>query len=150
MSFSHFYFQQIFCEKLCSMIIWSWNQNSFFSFLLLISLRFRTFSIDSPKTELFISLKSSFSKWFFAAFLKSVLILIYSFNQVFWLNLITLCTFLNTNPWFKACFKFLILIKYSVLSGKLAFWHFQSLFTQGKIADRFGFYKNFQGIEFQL
>ena len=31
-----------------------------------------------------------------------------------------LCAFLKTNPWFNACFKFLIYTTYSVLSCKLA------------------------------
>ena len=42
------------------------------------------------------------------------------FNQVFWLNLMTLCTFFNTNSSFSACFKFNKRITYSFLSCKFA------------------------------
>ena len=37
-----------------------------------------------------------------------------SFNQIFWLNLMTQCIFFNTNPWFYACFKFIMCITFSI------------------------------------
>ena len=72
------------------------------------------------KITLFINTKKYFSKLFFAFFLRSVFISIYCFSQAFWLNVITLWTFLKINPGFDFCFKFLICIIYSVLSLKLA------------------------------
>ena len=51
------------------------------------------FSIIFLKTELFISLKKSFSNSFFASVLSLVFISIYGFNHASWLNWITLCTF---------------------------------------------------------
>lgn len=46
-----------------------------------------------PKTALFITLKKCFSKSVFAISLFSVFISLNCFNQAFWLNLMTLCTF---------------------------------------------------------
>ena len=66
-----------------------------------------------PRTALFLNLKKSLSKSFYVFFLKFVIISIYVFNQAFGLNLIILCIFLNTNPWFNACFKFLLFKTYS-------------------------------------
>ena len=43
--------------------------------------------------------KRIFFKIIFCFFLRSVFILIYDFNQAFWLNLIILFNFLKTNPW---------------------------------------------------
>ena len=94
-------------------------------------------------------LNKYFSKSFFAFFRRSVLMLIYSFNQAFWLNWITLWTFLKTNPWFNVCLKFVMCITCSVLSCKLAtnfklihFFDFHSFWYE--------FYVIFQGIEHQL
>ena len=64
--------------------------------------------------------KKPFSKSFFAFILRSVLISIHGFSQAFWLNLMTFWSFFKTNPWFNAYFKFLMCIKYSALSCKLA------------------------------
>ena len=87
-----------------------------------------------PKTVLFMNLKKSISKSLFAFFLRSVFITIYGFNQAFKLNLMILCTFFNTYPWFNACFRFLICITYSVLSCKLArsFSNFLIFIVSGK------------------
>ena len=85
-----------------------------------IFLCFLTFAIVFPKTSLFIILENFFSKSFFTFFLRPVLISIYRFRQVFWLNLITLWTFFKINPWLNACFKFIMCVMYSVLSSKLA------------------------------
>ena len=71
----------------------------------LISLCFLTFYTVFPKTALLISLKKFFSKSIFASALNSVFRPIYGFNHAFWLNWITLCTFLSINPWFNNCFK---------------------------------------------
>ena len=73
--------------------------NSFFSFLLSLSLLW---------------------KLFFVFFLSFGLISICGFNQFFWSNLMTLCTLYDTNLWFDACFKFLMQIKYSSLPWKLS------------------------------
>ena len=81
----------------------------------LIPLFFLKFSIASPKLHYW-----STSILFFAFFLRSVFISIYGFIQAFWLNLITLWNFFKNNPWFNACFKFLMCITYPVLSCKLA------------------------------
>ena len=89
--------------------MWFWHQivSSSFScdkfYISMLSHIFHSFS----KTELLINLKKSFSKSFFAFFLRSVFISIYGFSQEFWLNWISLWTFFNTNLWFNACFKFL-------------------------------------------
>ena len=55
---------------------------------------FLTFSIVFPKTELFISLKKSFSQSFLALVLKSM----YDFSNDSSLNPITLCIFCSSNP----------------------------------------------------
>ena len=55
----------------------------------------------------------------FEFFLSTVFISMYGFNQALWLNLVTLCTLFNTNPWFSASFKVLICITHSWLSFKL-------------------------------
>ena len=55
----------------------------------------------------------------FEFFLSTVFISMYGFNQALWLNLVTLYTFFNTNPWFSASFKVLICITHSCLSFKL-------------------------------
>ena len=72
------------------------------------------------KNCLILQLKKYFSKLFFAFFLRSVLLWIYGSSQGFWLNLITLWTFLKIHSLFNDCFKFLMCIKYSVLTYKLA------------------------------
>ena len=72
-----------------------------------------------PKTALFISLKKSLSKLFFAFCLCLVFISIYGFSQAFWLDSIALWTFFKINLWFNACFKFLMWITNSVLLWKL-------------------------------
>ena len=66
------------------------------------------FSLVSPKTALFINLKNLAQNH--VLFFYSIFISMYGFNQAFWLNLMILCSFLNTNPWFNACFKFLMCV----------------------------------------
>ena len=99
-----------------------------------------------------IILQKSFSKSCFAFFLKSVFISIYGFSQIFWLNLITLWTFFETNLWFNACSKFLMCIAYSVLSCKLAtsFSTFQSSFFQVKTVIHHDVHLMFQNIDYQI
>ena len=65
-------------------------------------------------------MKKYFPKPFLAFFLSSVFISMYGFYRASWLSLMTLSSIFNTNPWFNACFKFLMCITYSVLSCKLA------------------------------
>ena len=155
MSFSQFYSQQFFCEKRCAMIIWFWQQivsspSHFCCYKFYISV-FSSIFHSFPKTDLFIGLKKSFSRSFFGCFSwLGILSISGCFSHAFWLNLITLCIFFNASPWFKACSKFPIWITYSVFSCKLATRFFQFSFFQTKIADRFEFYVNFQGIEYQL
>ena len=72
------------------------------------------------KTVLFISLKKSFSKLFFAFCFSIAFTWKYGFSQGFWLNSITLWTFFKITLSFNACFKFLMCIKHSILSCKLA------------------------------
>ena len=96
--------------------------NHFLPFSLLqfkISVYNLAFSTVFPETALFISLKNSISKLFVAFSLSLVFISIYYFSQAFWLNLITLWTFLKINPWFNPWFKFPMWIAYSHLSWKL-------------------------------
>ena len=81
---------------------------------------FLTFSTVFLKTELFTKLKNIFRNQFFAFLLSSLFVSINGFNQAFWLNLMTLCTFSSTNPWLNACFKFVICITHSSLSWKFA------------------------------
>ena len=65
-------------------------------------------------------IKIFFKIFFFLLFFLAVFISINGFNQAFWLNLMILCTFSNTNPRFDACFKFLMCITYSSLPCKFA------------------------------
>ena len=92
-------------------VVWwfGYDAKQFFSFLSLslVHLCFLTFSIVFQKTALFINLKKSFSI-FFGFCLSLVFISIYGFSHTFWLSLITLWTSSKTNPWFNACFKFLM------------------------------------------
>ena len=60
------------------------NNSLFFLYVFCI------FHAFTKKTPLFTNLKDSFSKSFFAFFLRSLFISIYGFRQWFWLNLITL------------------------------------------------------------
>ena len=78
-------------KKVCCMIVWF---GSFFCCYKLITnlLFFLTFPIISPKTALFINLKKYSSKSFLDFFLRFAFISTYGFNQVFWLNLMFLCT----------------------------------------------------------
>ena len=78
-------------KKVCCMIVWF---GSFFCCYKLITnlLCFLTFPIISPKTALFINLKKYSSKSFLDFFLRFAFISTYGFNQVFWLNLMFLCT----------------------------------------------------------
>ena len=105
----------MFCEKLCSLIIWFLRQ--------IVS---SSFCCDNINISIFSHIFHSFSKmalfinWNHFFFLRSVFILIYGFSQAFWLNLITLWAFLKTNPWFNAYFKFLMCITCLILSCKLA------------------------------
>ena len=62
-------------------------------------------------------LKQSFSKSFFAFFFLAVFISVHDFNQTFWLHLMTLYYFFNTNP-YNASFRCLLITYYS-LSCKL-------------------------------
>ena len=62
--------------------------------------------------------KLFFQNHFFAFFLSFVFISMYDFSQAFLLNLVTLCTFLNSVC--TVCFKFLIYITYSFLWCKFA------------------------------
>ena len=109
----------MFCQKLRSMIIWFWHQ------ILSSSLCWDKSNI--PMYALYINSKKYFSKSFFAFFLRFVFISIYYFNLAFCLNLIILCSFFKINPWFNACFKYLICIKYSLFSCKLAASYSNSL-----------------------
>ena len=59
-----------------------------------IFLCFLTFSIIFTKRELFINLKKSISKSFFASFFNLVFILIDGFKHAPWSDWITVCTFL--------------------------------------------------------
>ena len=58
----------------------------------------------------------------------------YGFNHAFWLNWITLCTFFSFKPWFSACFKAFMWIKYSFLSSilKISFSAFATFFLLGR------------------
>ena len=99
-----------------------------------MSLWFLIFSIVFPKTELFISVKKSFSNSFFASFLYLLFISMYVFNHTFWLNWITLRTFFSFKPWFSACFKALMWITYFSLSSMLqiSFSTFSTFFRSGR------------------
>ena len=85
------------------------------------------------RTALFINLKKYLKKFFFAFFLNSVFISIYGYSQAFWLNLMTLLTFVQSNLWFSACFRFLVFI----VSCKVTttFSTFQFSFLQAKKAN---------------
>ena len=85
----------------------------------LISLWFHTFSLVFSKKTLFTNFRKSFSKSSFA-FSSYVFMSIYSFKLTFWLNLMTLCTFINNYPWLNPCFKFRKCITHSSLSWKFA------------------------------
>ena len=113
-----------------------------------ISLSFLRFFIVLPKTALFINLRKNVSKSCFALFLRYVFISIYGFSQAFWLNLITLWT----NPWFNACFKFLMWIIFSVLLCKLPtnFSTFSIFILFAKIVNHCEGHVIFQDIEHQL
>ena len=104
------------------MIVRFWYQIvSFFS--VVTSLMFLFFShifYSFAQNCIVHQFKKVFFKIIFSFFLRSVFSSIHGFNHAFWLNLIILCTFCNSNPWFNACFKFLMCITYSVLSFKLA------------------------------
>ena len=102
-----------------------------FSFLLPIGFLWKTLQYDNlvlkrvsrifhsfSKNCIIHQLEKSLSKLFSAFCLSLLFISIYDFSQVFWLNLITLWSFFQINPWFNACFKFLKCITYSVLSCK--------------------------------
>ena len=65
-------------------------------------------------------LKKIFFKTILSIFLSSVFISMYGSSRAFWLNLMVLCHFSNTNQWYNACFKLLMCITYSLLSCKLA------------------------------
>ena len=70
--------------------------------------------------NLFMNLKKKFFlKSSFTSFLSFVLILMYGFNQVFWLNSTTLDNLFDTNPWLNTCLKFLMRLKYYFLSSSL-------------------------------
>ena len=113
----------MFCEKLCSMIIWFSHQIVYSSiccdkFKILVSMFSHVFSRFS-KNWIIYQPEKVFVKVIFCFFLRSVFISIYGFSQLFWLNLVTLWTFFKTNPWFNAYFKFLLCLTYPVLSCKL-------------------------------
>ena len=74
------------------MIIWFGNQivSPFTVDTSLVFRHFLTLSLVLPKTKLFISLKKSASKLFFAYFLSFAFMSIYYFNQSFWSNLMIL------------------------------------------------------------
>ena len=63
--------------------------------------RFRKFSIVLPKTELFMSLKKSFSKLDFAFFRSSVLKRMNGSIQFSWVNASTRCTLVSFIPSFR-------------------------------------------------
>ena len=93
-------------------------------------------------------LKKIFFKILFSLFfLRSVFISIYSFNQAFWLNLITLWTFFKTNPWFNVCFKFLMWITHSVLSWKIA-TSFSNCIYLVKMVNHYEVHVIFQDVNF--
>ena len=97
-----------------------------FPLLTLKSLCLLTFFMFLLKTELFMNLKKYFSKSFFPFFLSFVFMSMYGLRQDFWLNLMALCTFFETNTWFNTCLKFAMWITYSFLSCMLA-THFSTL-----------------------
>ena len=103
----HFYCKQIFVENLCGVIVCLWNQiisSSFCCYKFNISM-FSHILHCFTKTALFVNLKKSFSKLFFASVLSLLFISMYGFNHLSWLKLITLETFFKIKSWFKACFK---------------------------------------------
>ena len=63
----------------------------------------------------------------------------------------TLCIFFKTNPWFNACFKFLMCITYSSLSCKFvtSFSVFSVFILSGTKGKSCEGYVNFQDIEHQ-
>ena len=85
--------------------------------------------------------------WTYVLYWRSLFLLIYGFNQAFWLNLITLWTFFKTDSWFNAYFKFLWWITYSVLSCKLAtsISTFSILILSGKNGKSLWRLRNFSG-----
>ena len=106
-----------FLGKTFSMIIWYYHQivSSFHQivfFTSLMPLCFQNWIVHQLE-------KVFFHNHFLLLFVK-ISIHISDFIHVFWLNLITLSTLFNTSLWFKACFKFVMWITYSVLSHKLA------------------------------
>ena len=77
---------------------------------------------------------------------------IYSFKPAFWLNLLILCTFFNTNPWFNVCFKFLMCITHSSSSFGFisSFSSFLIFIVWGKGVNHCGSYVKFPNIQYQL
>ena len=93
----------------------------------LISQWFLALSVVCPKTALFMNLIFFFKIIFCFLSLDLCSCQYMVLARAFWLNLFTLLTCFKTNLWFNACFKFLMTIKYSVFSCKLAtsLLHFQ-------------------------
>ena len=118
----------------------------------LIDLYFFHIFHSFSKTALLISLKKSFSKSFFTFFLTSVFMSMYGFNQAFWLNLMTLCTFFKTNLWFNTCCKFLMWITYFFYhtSWLKDFWLSQFFFSQAKRINHWEDHTTFHHIKHQL
>ena len=89
-------------------------------------------------------------------FLSSVFISMYACSQAFWLNLINLWTFVKSNPWSNACFKFLICMTNSVLSFKLATsfstfsFEFCIFILSGKMINHHEISVSFEDTEHQL
>ena len=85
----------------------------------LTSTRFLMFSMLFPNTELFISLKKSFSKSFFALVLRLVFMLMYSASQLDSWNVMALWILVNFNPKDKYSFRVSWWTTYFVLLFKL-------------------------------
>ena len=85
------------------LLVWFWHYlipSGFSCYKLHI---FSHISIVFPNAAWLISLKNLFQNHFlYFFFLSFVFISMYGFNQASWLNLMTLCTFFNTNPWFSS------------------------------------------------
>ena len=96
--------------------------------------------------------KTYFPKSFFPFFPSSVVICVYGFNQTFKLNLMSLCTFFETNPWFNACVKFLMWVTYFFYHRNWlqVFQLFQFSLSLVIMVNHYGAHVMFQDIEHQL
>ena len=85
----------------------------------LMSLCFLMYSMVFPNTELFMSLKKSFSKLFLALVQSWMLKAIYSTNHVLWSNLIAWWILFKTSPYLSNCSKALMWMMYLSLWRRL-------------------------------